>query len=179
LGANNFLKGKTMTRLTLFVLALTLTAMGCATPPSPIPSQHIFIGEIKDLQTRILLELNRHNRKSNEDHYLKLVEKIPEGVILSTMFGDILEANPAFETMMGYSLEELKNLNWQKVTPARWYEKDNQMIAEAMTKEQVSFQKELVNKNGAPFFVDLTVWIIKDKNGNLIGSGYLVKPALK
>jgi PAS domain S-box-containing protein len=168
-----------MSRITFFVLALTLTVMGCAAPPPPLPSQHTLIGEIKYLQTTILLELNRHNRKSNEEHYRDLVEKIPEGVILSTMFGDILEANPAFETMMGYSLEELRSLNWQKVTPAKWYEKDKQMIAETMTKEQVSFQKELVNKNGNPFSVDLTVWIIKDKNGNLIGSGYLVKPALK
>ncbi len=165
-----------MPKIGLLILALTLTAWGCATPPPP-SSQHVLVGEIKDLQTKILLELIPHKRKSNEDHYRKLVEKIPEGVILSNMFGDILEANPAFENQVGYSLEELRKLNSKKIIPAKWVEKENQMVAEALTKEQVSFQKEYVKKNGTPFPVDLTVWIIKDKKGNPVGRGCLVKPS--
>ncbi len=51
------------------------------------------------------------------------------------------------------------------------------MVAEAMTKEQVSFQKEYIKKNGAPFLVDLTFWIIKDKKGTPVGRGCLVKPS--
>ncbi|MBA4392023.1 MAG: hypothetical protein C0407_00555 [Desulfobacca sp.] len=168
-----------MSRITLFVLALTLTAMGCATAPLPFPSQQILVGEIKDLQTKILPELNRGQRQSTEDHYLKLVEKIPEGVILNNMFGDFLEANPAFENMVGYSLEELKKLNYQKITPVKWYEKEYALSAEAMTQEQVSFQKEFIDKSGTPFSVALTFWIIKDKKGNPIGRGSLVKTVSK
>jgi PAS domain S-box-containing protein len=163
-----------MSKIILIILGLTLTFFGCATAP-PLSPDFLPVSQIKDLQTKILLDLNRETRKANEAQYRKLVEKISEGVLLRNMFGDILEANPAFQAMGGYTFEELKTLTVQKITPFKWHRKDTEMIAEAMTKEQVSFRKEFVHKNGTPFSVDLTLWVIKDKKGNPLGSGCLIK----
>ncbi len=167
-----------MKKIAFIILPLAMLALSCAAPLlPPSPSQHLRILSIKEAQATILNETNGIKRKPFEDQYRKFVEKIPEGVILTTMFGDMLEANPAYLDGVGYPLEELRNLSTQKITPVKWHEKEKQMITEAMEKEYVTFEKEFGNKNGAVWAVGVTGWIIKDKKGNPIGIGSMVKPA--
>ena len=122
-----------MKKLFLFCLALTFMVLGCATPPPPSPLQHIRIMKIKNFQTRLLNETDSRRQKPLEDQYLKLVEDLSEGVVLTTMFGDILEANRAYQNMLGYPLTELRNYTCQQITPVKWQAMEKQKMAEAMT----------------------------------------------
>lgn len=165
-----------MKRIVFIVLPFVLLALSCAPSLPPSPPQPLPILSIKEFQTTILNEMDAIKRKPFEDQYRKFVEKIPEGVILTTMFGDILEANPAYQDSLGYTLEELRNLTCQKITPAKWHEKEKQTVAEAVGKEYVTFKKEYIKKDGTVCPVGVTGWIIKDKKGNPIGTGSIVKP---
>lgn len=168
-----------MPKILLLVLTLTVFTMSCAAPPSPAPSPNTPIFELKALQAKVLLEPENSKRKANEAHYLQYADTLPEGVVLTNMFGDILEANPAYQKMLGYDLAELRNLSWQKITPAKWYEIDRQGTAEAMIRDYVTFKKEFLKKDGTFLSVDLVFWIIKDQRGDPIGIGSLAKPASK
>ncbi len=164
-----------MQKIAFILLSLTLFSLGCATPPIPSPSRQLHILNFKEFQARLLNETDSRSQKSFEDQYLKLVEKIPEGVVLSNMFGDILEANPAYQKMVGYNLAELRQLTNQKITPAKWHEREKQKISEAMTQDFVNFQKEYIRRDGSILAVEVTCWIIKDRKENPIGIGSMVR----
>jgi PAS domain S-box-containing protein len=130
--------------------------------------------KIKEFQTQLLNETDSRLRKPIEDQYRKLVENLSEGVVLTTMFGDILEANKAYQNMLGYSLTELRNHNVQQLTPAKWHELEKQKIAEAMTQNYVHYEKVYLRKDGTLVSTGITAWIIKDRKDNPVGTGTII-----
>ncbi|GAG76914.1 unnamed protein product, partial [marine sediment metagenome] len=80
-------------------------------------------------------------------------------------------ANQAFLGMLGYSIKEIKRLNYQKVTPKKWHEVDvdivkNQIMTRGYSKE---FEKEFIKKDGTVFPIAIIAWLLKDKQGKPVG----------
>lgn len=164
-----------MKKIAFLLLSLILFYLGCATPPVPPAARDMQIFNLKELQTGLLIEADRQRQKNLADQYLELAEKMPQGVVLANMFGDILEANPAYQKMLGYTLAELKNITFQKITPSKWHEKEKQKINEAMAQDYVHFQKEYIRKDDTILSVEVTCWIIKDRKENPIGIGSMIR----
>ncbi len=160
----------------LFLLALPFIVLSCATPPPPSSLvDHSRIMKIREFQTRLLNEMDGRLRSPIEDSYLKLVENLSDGVVLTTMFGDILEANRAYQNRLGYTLAELRNRTCQQLTPLQWRDMEKQKIAEATTRDYVHFEKALLRKDGTQISTGITEWIIKDLKDNPIGIGRMVE----
>ena len=49
--------------------------------------------------------------RDNEQRFRAIFEMVGVGVVLSTLHGEILETNPAFEEMVGYTGQTLKNMS--------------------------------------------------------------------
>ena len=60
--------------------------------------------------------------RNSELKYRRLHESITDAVVSVNMSGQILETNPAYQTMLGYTAEELRRLRYQDLTPDPWHE---------------------------------------------------------
>ncbi|MFH1283021.1 MAG: PAS domain S-box protein [bacterium] len=103
------------------------------------------------------------------------IDSVPVGMVETTMDGTIVYSNLAYQKMLGYSLEELKKLTYQELTPPKWHEMEKEIVEKAMKDDYVKFQKEYIKKDGNTLSIELSGWIIKDKDGNAIGTSSIVR----
>lgn len=103
-----------------------------------------------------------------------LIETIPVGMVTTTMEGKITYANPAYQKMLGYTLNELKNITYQQLTPRKWHEMEEKMVTRAGKGSYVYFEKEYIRKDGKTIPIAITGWVFKDKDGKPTGTGSLV-----
>jgi PAS domain S-box-containing protein len=113
--------------------------------------------------------------RESEERYRTLFEGSTDGIAISSLDGKILNANQAYQDMLGYTLEELRNLSIQEITPKKWYEPEAIAMKEFMKVGHGLFEKEYIRKDGTIFPVQLTGWLIKDKQGNPIKIGGFFK----
>lgn len=133
------------------------------------------IQKIKNLQIAIMNEPDSFKRAKLQVEYWKLVDKIPVGVVMTTIRGSIMDANQAYRDMLGYTLAELRDLTYQEITPDKWQAMEAKMVKEAINEKFVRFKKEYRRKDGAVFPIELIGWVIKDDEGDVIGTGSVVK----
>jgi len=166
-----------MKRLTVIILAIIalLLIVWALAHYSQRRSQEKLIDNLKDLQTQMLTGTSENKLAVIRDRYVILAGKIPDGVVMTTITGNILEANPAYREMLGYSVEEIKKVTYQQITPKKWQAMEAEIVAAAADKKYVRFQKEYIKKDGTVFPIELTGWIIKDGNGDPIGTGSIVR----
>jgi len=71
--------------------------------------------------------------------------------------GRIVESNPAFREMLGYTDEELARLTYQDITPTSWHEAEETILHSAVDIHGFSdiFEKEYRRKDGSIFPVAL------------------------
>ncbi|TFG23262.1 MAG: PAS domain S-box protein [Promethearchaeota archaeon] len=106
--------------------------------------------------------------KESEEKYKNLFKSIPDGIVTTSMDGKILSANQAYLNMLGYSLDELKNMNFQLITPEKWREAEAEAMKSFMPEGYGTFEKEYIRKDGSIIPISLTTWLIKDEQGNPI-----------
>lgn len=111
----------------------------------------------------------------SELEYKKLFDKMPVGFVLTTMEGTILDANPVYQELVGYTLEELKNLTYQQLTLKKWHKEEEKHVAVAMKEKYAHFKKEYRRKDGTVIQIDITGWIIRDEAKNPIGTASVVR----
>jgi len=109
------------------------------------------------------------------NHYRAVVERLPDGVMMTTMEGKVLISNKAFGDMLGYSVEELDNITNQQITPKKWHEAEKGFLSLASKESYVYFEKEYIKKDGKVFPVAITGWVIKGGNGEPAGIGSFVE----
>ena len=77
----------------------------------------------------------------NKDKYSILFESSAESILFIAPEGQIYDANPEASKMFGYSIEELKRLNWVKI----FIDQDTQIPAILSTIEHnKEYRKELI-----------------------------------
>ena len=157
----------------LSVLLMALTA-GCATTKTPPADPKILI---KDLQTQIL----RMTFSTDEDYtnvkerYNEYVAGLKEGVVMTDMDGNILDANTSYMNMFDYTLSQLQSNSSDYLTPDQWYRMENDQFSLAQTKDFVTFEKDYKTKDGHILSAIITGWVVKDTDGKVIGTGALVR----
>lgn len=91
----------------------------------------------------------------------RLCDVMDPAIVINTLSGETLEANDAYRQKTGYSLEELRRLKYQDITPGKWHE------SEARLFEQVSargysdvYEKEYQCKDGTTVRVENQAWLM-------------------
>lgn len=115
---------------------------------------------------RLRAEVLRSGRE-----YRTLNEGLRDGVAHTDMEGTVLTCNPAFEIMVGYSLEELKEIPFLSLTPEKWHDIETKILEEQVLTRGYSdlYEKEYVRKDGVIFPVELTVYLTRDESDNPSG----------
>ena len=105
------------------------------------------IGTHLDITQRKLVE--EALRESNE-RLRGLYELSPLGIALADMSGHFVDFNPAFQAMCGYDEQELKDLDYWKLTPAKYIDDEAaQMEKLASTGRYGPYEKEYIRKDGS------------------------------
>ncbi|WP_153147889.1 PAS domain S-box protein [Dechloromonas sp. H13] len=105
--------------------------------------------------------------RASEERYRRLHESLLDAFAMVDMAGYILESNPAFQEMVGYSADELRHMTFFEMTPARWHEMEARIVAEQIIAEGHSdvYAKEYIRKDGTVFPVELRAFLVRDRDG--------------
>jgi PAS domain S-box-containing protein len=107
----------------------------------------------RDITDRIQSEATL---RGSEEKWRSLFELCPLGIALHSTQRDCIEANPAFESITGYSFAELTQLNYWDITPKAYAEIEAQKLASLKrTGRYGPYQKEYIRKNGDRISVEL------------------------
>ena len=115
--------------------------------------------------------------RNSELKYRRLYESMMDAFVRVDLAGSILESNPAFEVMVGYSAEELRKMTYQDLTPGRWHEWEDRIISEQVLARGHSevYEKEYRHSDGTVFPVELRAFLLSDSDGRAIGIWAIVR----
>jgi diguanylate cyclase (GGDEF)-like protein/PAS domain S-box-containing protein len=107
--------------------------------------------------------------RRSENKYRELFWSNLDGIVISTLDGQVLDANPAFLNMMGYSLEQLKLLNfWSLVS------QESQALEHANLDDKVlrfgycdEFEATYLNRLGSAVQVSVKTAALRDAGGQI------------
>ena len=105
--------------------------------------------------------------RASELRYRQLHESIRDAIATVDMAGAILECNPAFEAMLGYSTEELRKMAYRDLTPERWHEVEQRILSEQVLTNGQSevYEKEYCRRDGTVVPVELRTVLVRDGGG--------------
>ncbi|UCD65450.1 MAG: PAS domain S-box protein [Deltaproteobacteria bacterium] len=103
----------------------------------------------------------------SEDQFRGVFEGSALGITISDTEGHILKCNPAYQKMLGYSEEELQNLNFSALTHSEDVQKHVSLYYELLhgKRDFFSAEKRYVSKDGHIVWGQLTVSLIRDQDG--------------
>jgi PAS domain S-box-containing protein len=111
----------------------------------------------------------------SKEGFKELFNTIPDGIAISNMEGEILDANQVLQNMLGYSLDELKGMDFSQITPEKWRESENKAMEDFMARGSGSFEKEYIRKDGKILPISLSGWLIKNEQGIPTKVGAFIK----
>ena len=104
--------------------------------------------------------------QESEEKFRTFFENAPIGLSITTIDGNV-NANREFARMLGYSIEELNELNWREVTFKDDVEKNEKLLNEYICGKNKSLNlgKRYIRKDGSLCWASLTVIARKDEEG--------------
>jgi len=132
------------------------------------------LGIITDISQRKQAERDLQN---SEEKFRLAFQNAPMGIALSNMDGSLVQSNPVFCRMLGYTEQELRQMTFQDVTHPEDVEKQMPYHEKCIRGEIDSFQldKRYVKKDGEIIWVDLRVAITKTRAGQPLYGLNMVK----
>jgi PAS domain S-box-containing protein len=113
--------------------------------------------------------------RETDQKYRTLFHSNSTGIAITTLDGEVVDANQTYQDMVGYTLKELSGTNVRKLTPKKWHKLEAEAIKHLMSEGYGTFEKEYIRKDGTIFPVSLSAWLIRDRQGNPAGIGAFVK----
>jgi PAS domain S-box-containing protein len=110
--------------------------------------------------------------RESEEKYRELFETMREGINATDLQGRILDCNPAYADMLGYSKDELLKLSYQQLTPERWHQSEARIMKDEVLKRGYSdpYEAEYIRKDGTVFPITVQVFLVTDKAGKPEGT---------
>jgi two-component system, cell cycle sensor histidine kinase and response regulator CckA len=126
-------------------------------------------------EDRALVLMALHKKRSHElgrmmrDSKLRfraMFEGAAIGIGIGALDGRILESNPAFSKMLGYSREELVGMHPRELHPDD-FQQDEALLRELMqgTRDSFELEKRYRRKDGSHLWGHLTVSLVRDSAG--------------
>ncbi|MDH5656175.1 MAG: PAS domain S-box protein [Spirochaetia bacterium] len=105
----------------------------------------------------------------SEYEFKKIFENAPYGMVITRPDGSFKEINPAFSKMLGYSVEELKQMTFFDITPPEDREISKKIISDPDPKKHsfTTFEKRYISKNGRIVWVSLSIVTIFNSNDEI------------
>jgi PAS domain S-box-containing protein len=106
--------------------------------------------------------------RASETKFRILHESMSDAFAIVDLEGRVLESNPVFQEMLGYSQDELCGMKVRDITPEKWHAFEDQIgSSEELLVRGYSdlYEKEYVCKDGSVLPVELRVFLIRNAAG--------------
>ncbi|ETR74047.1 MAG: adenylate cyclase [Candidatus Magnetoglobus multicellularis str. Araruama] len=109
--------------------------------------------------------------KDSEERYRGLYHSSKDGIFLVGMQKRFLDCNPAFERMMGYALQDLKQYYLRQVTPHKWQSLEKNILEKEIFtgNKTCEYEKEFIHADGYTFPVSVRAWLLFHETGQPTG----------
>jgi diguanylate cyclase (GGDEF)-like protein/PAS domain S-box-containing protein len=96
-----------------------------------------------------------------------LLERSSQPFAVGYPDGGMYIVNAAYSALTGYSKDELKEINWNRVlTPPEWQETEQKELEKlTVTGQPVRYQKEYIRKDGSRVPVEVLAHLVRDDQG--------------
>jgi len=130
--------------------------------------------------TVLLLMRQARNQRQlalNEERYRRLHESMMDAYVQTDLAGRLVEWNRAYESMLGYTTEQLRAQTSQSLTPSRWHDEESRIVAEQVLPRGYSevYEKEYLRSDGTLFPVEVRTFLMRDDTGGPIGMWAIVR----
>ena len=153
------------------------------------PSINSFLKQVMDVpmsserKLKLLSEAKQKNdlthcgKMTPDKRHSELFRTCRDGIAFVDMQGRLLDCNPAYSEMLGYTLDELNKLTYQELTPAKWKDIEKDIVKNQYLKKDYCdyYEKEYIRKDGTIFPVSINGWLIKDDLGKPAGMWAFVR----
>ncbi len=97
------------------------------------------------------------------------------------MSGEIVDVNPAFLDMLGYSREELLGRHYTDITPARWHKTEQEIVDTQILPSGYSdiYEKEFIKKDSSVIPIELRTFLLHDAVGKPSGMWAIVRDIIE
>ena len=118
--------------------------------------------ELAEVKQRLALSRDKFHTLT-----MALVRTLGEGIVLRAMDGTVVQANQAYQDMLGYSLKDLRKKTYQELTPPKWHDMEDRLREEQVMKRGWCevYEKEYIRKDGAVFPVRTQAWLVREESG--------------
>lgn len=125
-------------------------------------------GILQDITKRKKAEIELIN---SEKKYRELYEGSIDGYMMIDNKARFIECNSSFCSMLGYTLDELKNLSYLQITPNSKHIWEEKLVREQTIDRGYTevYENEYIKKDGTIFPVEMRAYAIRDLQGNSIG----------
>ncbi|MFA6570281.1 MAG: PAS domain S-box protein, partial [Bacteroidota bacterium] len=127
-------------------------------------NQKAYLSIARDVTERKIAE---EALKKSEERFRVIFERSAVGKSLTTPEGKLMKINQTFADILGYTVEELHNINFSEITfPGDIAEsRECQRCLLANEKNTYRMQKRFIHKNGTLVWNDVSMTLLRDKNG--------------
>lgn len=122
------------------------------------------IGTVQDITEAREAELRI---RDSEQRFRAIFDHAGLGMATVTPPGRIREANPAFQAMLGYSSEELRDKHFAELTHPDDIAADESLYAQLIdgSRDEYSLEKRFIRSDGRPVWGSLTATVVRDVSG--------------
>ena len=109
--------------------------------------------------------------RDSESRYRRLHESMRDAFAYCDMTGALLDFNPAFEAMLGYSTAELRRLTYRDLTPEQWHALEADIVERQVLARGYSdvYEKEYRRKDGTALLIEARTFLMRDAAGQPTG----------
>jgi len=131
----------------------------------------------KQLTVAIDKIILKESKEKSEEKFHDLYESLRDASATVNMDGKITEYNSIFLNMLGYSPNELSKLTYEDLTPKKWHKLEEKIIKEQVFVQGFSelYEKEYFRKDGTIIPIELTTYLLKDKDENPTGMWAIIR----
>lgn len=113
---------------------------------------------------------------SAERKYRRLFETTQDGIMARDLEGRMINCNPAYAKMLGYTRKELKSLSVRQLLPEKWHNQRDRVVKKVIeTGHSVVFEREYRRKDGSFFPASVRTWRLTDGKSKAIGIWSIVR----
>lgn len=113
---------------------------------------------------------------SAERRYRRLFETTQDGIMARDLEGKMINCNPAYAKMLGYTRKELRQISVQQLLPEKWHVQRDRIVKKVVeTGRSILFEREYRRKDGSIFPASVRTWRLTDGKGKVIGIWSIVR----
>ncbi|HEY9151254.1 MAG TPA: PAS domain S-box protein [Anaerolineales bacterium] len=111
-------------------------------------------------------------RRESEEGFRRVVEHIPDGLIVDNLAGKVVFANQQFLSLFGFEQDELDRITLESYVAPEWQAKLRDRHERRVRGESVPshFEYEGIRKDGRRIWIEVDVVPVKDHSGRIIGT---------